>query len=246
MSISDLPDRPVMSSPELGYEAAGSPLGKMPIAACIAGIMSLLTPLSISLLPLSILAAALGAVVLWQQTREANSLGKILAQIGLGLGVATGAWSITATKAESQYLTGVAAKHAKIYLDKIALGSIHEALELRLPIRQRQIAGTNLKEYYEQLTGEAADKVAEVAGAPSTRTIQAAGPSADWQMIRCVRTGSLQTQKVIVLEFADTNTSSEHVEVELRREVFTDETGTIRAQWIVKDVNLPDKNGNPN
>lgn len=245
MSISELPDRPAMSSPELGNESEKLPLGKMPIAACLVGCLSLLTPLSLALLPLSILASALGAVVLWKQTREANFTGKLLAQIGLGLGVATGAWSMTSTRAETEYLTKVASENATAYLEKISQGKVYEALELHLPVRQRQIAGTNLKEYYELLRGEAADKVAGIQYSPATKVIEAAGPSANWQMVRCVRIGSIQSQKALVLEFANTNSPNQPIEVELRRETHSDENGSAQAQWIVKEVKLPDNSGNP-
>jgi hypothetical protein len=242
MSFSELPNRPLLSSPELDYESDRAPLGKMPVLACLAGVLSLLSPLSVALLPLSILAAALGAVVFWRQVREANSTGKLLAQIGLGLGVATGAWSIVAARNESHYLYAVAAEYGKIYLDKISQDEIHEALELRLPVRQRQIAGTNLKEYYATLSGEAADTVDGVMQSPTTKFIAAAGADADWQFVRGVRVGSAASQKIIAVEFQNMHDPSKHVEVNLQRESYTDESG-IHALWIVKEAYQTDQNG---
>lgn len=213
----------------------------MAILALLTGLVSLFAPLSFVMLPLSILAIALGTVVLWRISSSSSFGGVRLAQIGLALGALSGAWTITASTSESAYLIEYAGKNAKMYLETLAAGEIYEALELRVPKDERQIAGTNLEQYYKAQTGEQADNVAQVMNARVTQAVMATGLAADWQLERGRSIISDGIIKIITVEMVNRANTTQRVLVTLRRRALPDESGRVEASWMISDASLEAK-----
>ncbi len=243
MSSTDVSQRPALSSTTADENFDPAPFSRMAIFAFVAGVASLLTPITFALLPLSLLAVAIGAVVLWRISKDTAWRGAWLAQVGLGLGVLTGAWSIAAHASETDYLHAQAGEHAREYLNKISHGQIFEALQLRLPIRERQIAGTDLEQYYRQISGEPADRTYEIINSADTQAVIAAGPTADWVYRRGIRIQRDGSHKLITTELVNANQPSEIVHVQFRRQTYQDESGS-HAMWQVSDAYLVNQNGN--
>jgi hypothetical protein len=214
----------------------------MSVVAFAAGILSLLAPLTFTLLPLSILAIAIGGVVLWRVSRD-GSRGTWLAQLGLGLGVLSATWSVTATAGETQHLVTRGGACAKLYLDYLSSGRTYDALELRLPIRERQIAGTDLEAYYLQRAGEPADRTYEVVNSSATKIAMAAGEQADWQLVRGVKIEANGSQKMITVEMANATEQGQRIQLLLRRQIYQDDSGS-HAMWLVQDAYPVDASGN--
>lgn len=131
------------------------PISGLAVLTLIAGAVSLvLVPISVKLIPLSILAIVSGVVVSIRLSKPDAPLGLWMANLGLGLGLVSGFWSAIAHKSKNDYYAAVASPFAVEYLDLISSGHLHHAMELRLPLSHRQLAGTDLKAYYGAYEGE--------------------------------------------------------------------------------------------
>jgi hypothetical protein len=217
----------------------------MAVLAFVAGLASLIAPTTFALLPLSFLAIALGATTLWRITRDPGVRGTWLAQLGLAMGIATCTWSLTAYSASSSYLYELAGQNAKIYLQLFAEGKTYEALELRYPMNERQIAGTDLEKYYRQRAGEPADRTYEILTEESTRLAMDSGPVADWQVVKGVKIEADGSQKRITVRMVNAAKNSGIIDITLKRQTYQDESGT-RSMWMVMDTRIAkDDNGRP-
>ena len=72
---------------DVGSDADRPPVSTLAILALGIGLLSLIAPISFYLLPLSIIAIAIGSLALWRIGRDSAVGGAWLAQCGLGLGV---------------------------------------------------------------------------------------------------------------------------------------------------------------
>ena len=236
----ELLDRPVLN--ELGdsiTELDRPPMAVTAILAFAAGLLSLLSPLTMVFIPLSFAAAVLGLVTLIRFGNDRQVGGQLLAQLGLGLGIATGLWSLLASNAYSDHLVNEAGSHAKMFLDLVSDGEKYQALELKKELRLRQIAGTNLEQYYRSLTGETAMMNEAFFGSRAMQRVTAAGPSAEWKLVRCVELiKSKPTYFMIDVEMANQINPEETVTVKLNRIVNTDAEGVSTADWNISDVTL--------
>lgn len=228
---------------DTGYDRP--PLSTIAVIALVVGLASLIVPTTFALLPLSFLAIAVGSAAVWQVVRDPGVRGAWLAKFGLGLGVATCTWSLTAYSASTSYLYDVAGENAKIYLKLFSDGQIFEALELRYPINERQIAGTDLEAYYRQRAGEPADRTREILASDSTRLAMDAGPNADWQIVKGIKIEADGSQKRVTVRMVNAANNGGLIDVTLRHITLQDESGS-QSTWMVMDTRIAkDENGRP-
>ena len=119
------------------------------VTSLIVGLGCLLVPLSVSLLPHSLLAIVLGLLASIRLSRPEPQPGRWMANLCLGLGVASLGWSLSADKVRIAQLEQRAGEFAAQYLTVLATAPIYDAFELKLPASQRQEAGVDLEAYYE-------------------------------------------------------------------------------------------------
>lgn len=130
------------------------PLSGWAVIALIIGLGCLLVPLSLSLLPISILAILLGLIVSIRLSRPDSASGQWMSLLCLALGLGSAVWSFTSASARSQYFSYHASGFAQEYLQLLSSGQLYNAMELRLPFSQRQTADVDLQAYYETFQGE--------------------------------------------------------------------------------------------
>lgn len=243
MSVSNLPERPAFQSLDVASATDKPPISRLAIAALIAGLCSLLAAFSTILLPLSMLAGALGAVAVWKLSRNSEVGGIWLAQIGLTLAMASVIWSLSAQGGKQRYLYAEAAKNAKILLDTLAAGDKYAALELRLLESDRQLTGTDLEKYYLHLEGERADDANSFLNDELTKTVIASGPQADWQFSHGVEVVGSGRSISVTVEMVNRALlpKRQAIQVRLRRQVgliaTADEFDTT-ALWNVEELLL--------
>ncbi len=232
-------ERSAFRNLDIANEVDRPPVSNMSIFAFFIGLISLTAPLSFYLLPLSIVAMAVGAIVLWRLTRDASARGSRLAQVGLGLGVVSSVWCLTATANDASYLYNEAARNATIYLETLGKGELYQALELHVPTPNRQIAGTDLESHYRSKQGETADMALGIINAPSTQAVVNTGSSAKWELkggLDIRRDRSLQT---ITVEMQNVNDPNQVVHVTLNRRFYVDSSDQPVAFWNVDRMILP-------
>ena len=238
MTTTSTRQRPALSARDPGFEKDHAPLSRMAVCALGIGIISLLAPLSTTLIILPMLAIPFGAVVVWKISRDGNVRGTWLAQLGLGLGVVSAAWAVTATLNQSHYLINQAGKNAQIFLQTLARGEKYKALELRKVEMDRQIDGTNLEEYYSQLTEEDADSVRSFLSSEAAIKVMNSGADAQWELSKGIQLkrigGSLWD---VTVEMVNAARPSEKVVVDLRRD-FGYPDGKPTAIWNVTALSL--------
>ena len=182
MSASELSDRPAFQSADIAMGQDRVPVSTMAILSFVLGIISLLVLLSILFIPLCILAVILGTISIVRIAYDSEIGGKRLAQIGLGLGIMSATWSITAQYGQSKYLVDHAGNYAAEFLYLLSAGKKYEALELKRMEPERQITGTNLEAYYQNVQEEEKSKVDEFLKDPATLAVL--NTPAKWTLLR--------------------------------------------------------------
>jgi cytochrome c biogenesis protein CcdA len=177
-------DRPAFRNLDVENEFDRPPFSKLAIVSLMIGLVSLVSPISFYLLPISLIAIGLGALVLWQLSRDKGLGGSYLAQAGLGLGIISTVWCLTASIGTAAYLHKEAARNAKLYLELLSQGEVYQALELHVPKQNRQIAGTDLASHYRSKTGEKADLALEILESETTKSVVATGKDTEWEYHR--------------------------------------------------------------
>ncbi len=209
MSSSDLPKRPAFQSLDAANEFDRLPFSRMAYVAFAAGLLSLFAAFSTILLPLSMLAGALGIAVVWKLSRNSQMGGLWLAQLGLAMAVASIGWSISARTGKDGYLYSEAAQNAKVFLDTLAKGNKYDALELKRVESARQLTGTDLRQYYSQLSEEEGEIAKVFLDSPLTAEIIAMGSSAQWEFVRGVSVVTQGQQNYVTVEMVNRNTQPE-------------------------------------
>lgn len=224
-----------------GDEFDNAPVSKLAIFSLSAGILSLLAPLSAVLLPLSVLAIALGIVTVWKISRDPGVAGTWIAQAGLGLGVFSAVWAVTATTSRNSYLTSNAAEHAEFFLETLAAGKQFEALELMQPEFQRRMAGTDLEAYYQQKTGEEAEMTAEFLRSGAAEMVMQRGSDADWKFSEVVSIFSTPAKQYVTVSVVNRNATDEKLNVQLLRLVDPGpvDENSPRGLWSVEKLEFP-------
>lgn len=182
MSATDSPDRPAFHSIDHALIEGPAPLSRLAIVSLLLGILSLLALLSNLFIPICVAAAILGAASMVRIVLDSGIRGARLAQLGLGLGILSCTWSVTAESGRRHYLTGLAGTYAAEFLDLLSAGRKYEALELKRLEPERQITGTNLEEYYLNLPAEEREIANEFLNDPVTYAVLNNG--AKWTLLQ--------------------------------------------------------------
>lgn len=130
------------------------PLSGWAVLSLAVGLACLLVPISLNLIPLSVLAVLFGLVLSWRLGRTDADSGRWMALTCLGLGIGSAVWCVTAHKTRSQHFSHHASAFAKEYMQLLSYGQLYNAIELRLPFQQRQPSDVDLAAYYETYKGE--------------------------------------------------------------------------------------------
>lgn len=241
MSSESVSERPNFQDVDDGLQEDVPPISTMAVASLVVGIFSLAAPFSIVLLPLCLLSIAIGAMSVFRISRDPGVGGLGLAQIGLGLGVMTAFWTVTATTTRQNNTYAVASEHAATFLEILSRGDLYEALELKQYEPQRQITGTNLKVYYESLTAEPREIYEEFKISHATKMVMQQGKNAKWEFVKGDSIqGDHRTRHIRVeLRNVANTTSDSTVVVELQRK-----TGMLREDrtapfWKVESLEIP-------
>lgn len=237
MSTSTSLERPALNEV---YESEQSndrpPLSILAVIAFVAGVLSLIAPFSFVLLPVSFVAIGLGALVSWQLTGNRHVAGIRWALSGLIFGVCTAVWCLTASLSTNNYLYQLAGSNAKVYLDLIGNGKIYEALELHVTKGQRQIAGTDLKAFYNSKDEESGEMIQDIINAPGTKEVERIGPKANWSLLRGVdvKTVNMESTQYIRVEMVNDLEPAVSARVTLSRRFFVTPDGQRTAWWSVE------------
>ncbi len=237
MSTSTSLERPALNELSESNESNDRPpLSILAVIAFVAGLLSLVAPFSFALLPLSFVAVGLGALVCWQLSGNRHVAGIRWAFTGLTLGVGSAVWCLTASLSTNNYLFELAGSNAKVYLELIGEGKIYEALELHVTKGQRQIAGTDLKAYYDSKTDESGEMILDIIDAPGTKAVEGIGPKASWSLLRGVdvRTVNIDSTQYVTVEMVNDLEPAVSAQVTLSRRFFVTPDGQRTAWWSIE------------
>ncbi|MCC7336106.1 MAG: hypothetical protein IT422_13480 [Pirellulaceae bacterium] len=245
MSISDLPQRPAFRAWNESSELDRPPFSRLASVAFATGVLSLFSAFSVILLPLAMLSLGLGIAVVWKLTRDQYMAGRWLAQIGLALSATAIVWSVSARTGIEHYLYQQAGQHAKVMLQTLSAGKIYEALELKQPEMARQLTGTNLEAFYEGLPEDARRGIDDFLDNKVTKSVIAAGPSADWQFVKGAGVTRYENQTYISVDMVNraAQAGEQQVRVKMQREseVLTDPTKrSSTTLWSVQELTSPE------
>lgn len=260
MSTSKEVSLPSLSSVEEEVVLA-RPISGWAIFAIVFALFSLIAPISINLVPLSITAIIVCGIIAFRLSQSDASGGWWLAILGLGVAIATGTWTMAAHKARDNHFAATASEFAVEYLNLLSSGMVYNALELKLPFGQRQSADVDLQAYYEAYTGELnldpslgevlefddsdprniekARKAAveKLKADPVTRFARQY-PDAIWSPVEIVQVASRGKQAVVkVAVSADRDPKTKVVIDLVRNQSELDGIGSI-GQWRINDQNL--------
>jgi hypothetical protein len=254
MSTSSASIKPVFSTAE-EEPLLNKPVSKLAILSMILGMVGVLSPITGALLPVPLAAAVLGLVGSYQLSRQScTQSGAWMANVGLFMGLLCFSWSGISTKADRDNLAKNGAEFASYFLKTLAEGKIYVAAELQQPFAGRQVAGLDLKSYYEayddskdpQLEGDGGEpndkllakkKVVDLRKHPVSTYVRGY-PNANWVLYRIEEIAYKQqnTQSVVVI-LVNSEDSSGRIAVSLERQKL-EESGRTVADWHVKDMRL--------
>jgi hypothetical protein len=176
-----------------------------------------------------------------------------MANVGLFLGLLSVSWTYISTKEELKQFGQSGGEFAEHFLETLADGDVYSAAELQQPLNGRQLAGIDLKAYYESYKGKSDVPLTE-AGAPDPKMLAksvasdlkkhavtkyvAQYPNAKWPFSHlhhvAYNPGNTQMVQVVVFNSED---RSQRLLVALQR-IVSDEAGAKKAGWCVRDMKL--------
>lgn len=242
MSIKELSQRPVFQdSEDVAALSDRPPFSRLAVVAFVIGLLSLCAAFSTVVLPLAMLSLGLGAVVVWKLSRDTAIGGSWLAQLGLGLSALAVAWSVSARVGIERYMYEQASHHAKVMLNMLSAGKLYEALELKQPVAERQLASTNLEKYYNALPDEKQYILTNFRDAQVTKDVIAAGPQADWQFLQGASLDRENDNLYVSVDMINRAAEGkpQRVRVQLMRQVdeqANSAEGEYTAMWNVQDL----------
>lgn len=240
--LSDALDRPAFQSTDRDSDFESNGLSLLALAAFLAGVMSLLAPISPMAIPICILAFSLG-IAATVRIRKTGKGGALLAQAAVVLGVMTLAWSFTARRGREQHLYKVAGQHAELFLEYLLDEEKKpEAFELLRLESERQIEGTNLKEYYFHADEETKAGVDKFLADAATKFVFSVGPEANWKFQEGVKNwGDPKSQFVEVKLVNMASESQEALNIVMQRvsRLLVKDEGLPTAHWHVYDLLIP-------
>jgi hypothetical protein len=127
------------------------PISRAALAALAAGVLSITAVVSPAMLWLPIVSVLLAIVALRIVAASQDEvLGRKTAVLGLLLGTLFGAWGLTKFLTYQHSLYQQARVHAEAWIDLVQEGRLHEAHQLHLMQRDREMPGVSLQTHYEQ------------------------------------------------------------------------------------------------
>jgi ABC-type multidrug transport system fused ATPase/permease subunit len=237
------------------------PLSGWAVFSLIVSLLSFLAPVSFNLLPLSVFAFALAAIVVLRLRNSESISGWALAVMAMGIALMTGAWTVTARVTQQRHLAVTAENFAAEYLSLLSNGLFYNALELKLPFSQRQPSDVDLQAFYEEFTGELDEsyEVFEIMGIDESQpgnlervrkislerlkvdpvTMLARNhPDAEWRAVEIQQIASKGRQAVVQLVLScDQNFDSKVVVTLARYLTEWDQSGKL-AEWRITDQKI--------
>jgi hypothetical protein len=260
MSPTNPTSPPALSSIE-EEESQGSTLSGWAVLALIVGLSSLIVPVSIQLIPLSLLAIVVGVLVAFRLRRTDTGSGLWMATACLGLGIATASWALAAHKTRNDYLAARASEFAVEYMELLSQGLFYNAIELKLPFSQRQSSDVDLQAYYEAYTGEIkidlslGDVVGFDDSEPSNlekarktaverlkidvvTRLAMQYPESEWKVVEILKVASRKNQAVVQVALATPDDPRTKVVIDLVREQIESEKLGDLAEWRIANQEL--------
>lgn len=218
------------------------PISRLAVLALVIGIVSLLASLSVTLLPISLVAIALGCVAAIQVWRSEYLGGLTLAQLAIGLGLLSTVWSVSAANGVNEYLYSNAADNAKIFLETLSAGKPYEAQELRRTEVDRQITGTDLEAFYSTRIEAELDDVMSFINSNDTKAVIDQAKNASWEFVGGLGIASSRgdMQIKVVMEPSQPCDLKQQAVVTMRRQTNAgvNKDGTPVAFWSVMSMEL--------
>ncbi|RMF44717.1 MAG: hypothetical protein D6753_01895 [Planctomycetota bacterium] len=240
--MNEVMERPVLHD-DLAAGEDIPPLSRMAVLTLVLGVISLVAILTSVMLPICVITIGLGAATLWHTMRDPAVRGTGLAQAGLGLGVLSAAWSLSALHGEQKHLYEVAGQHAAEFLDVLASGQKYQALELMRKEPDRQITGTDLQQYYENADFEIKDFAEGFLSGDATKWVIEQGPDAQWEFVRGIQIKKIRSNAEITVEMRNklAEPPRDRIWVTLQRNLnllLADDDGPT-ALWHVAEISFP-------
>lgn len=235
-------DRPAFQSSDHEMELASPKLSIVALVAFIAGIFSLLAPMSQIGLPICVVAVFVGVVSLIRIGRDPDLGGALLGQVGIMLGIATFIWATMAREGNKDYFYQVAGSHAERFVELLAdESSRYQAFELLRAESDRQMSGTNLEEYYAKADEETKSAIESFMSNNVTEHIMAVGKEADWKFKSGVEMTGAKGTHLVWVSMSDKSGKGKDFEISLQRitGLLAEDEGLPTAHWSVYDLRFP-------
>lgn len=232
------------------------------VLSLVVGMSCLLVPLAYGLLPLALLAIALGGYLSLKLSAPDADLGRWMANLCLGMGLMTGAWVFSAYKGNTSYLTKHAAQHAQEFIGCVQQGRLYEAMELSKPIGMRQPEGIDLEQYYESYQGDISAELAMLSrmlpsgesgppnpekdrkvsisvfkNNPSTVYVQQ-NPQAKWNLVQVKQIKESGETAIIKLILQCSEPPSKRILIEAMRQQRDSVDAGLSAEWRISSMNF--------
>jgi len=246
MSTIQAPKRPVFNSFDPALDGDLSPpISRLAIGVFLLGFVSLIAVLTSSAIPLAILIAVIAAAVTWKLAGDESVGGLRLAQTGLVIAVLSSCWAFGASSLRDNYFYAQGGTHAKLFLETLSAGKTYEAFEMTVPESERQITGTDLEKYFNQILatpspdsstpspqttggGEPSAKamkdentkqeLSEFLKSPSTVEVISRGSDAKWQLVQGATIAWQSSNAMIItVVMVDTAKPDQRIVVRLNR-----------------------------
>lgn len=217
-------------------------ISKLAVTSFLIACFSLFSLITVSLVPVCLLAVLLGVVALVRIHRDATLGGARFAQIAVVLGTLVGFWALTAAQQRAKYLYQVAGEHAKSYLQILAAGDTFQAMELRKLEPERQLAGTQLALVYGGEGSEAAQEMKQFLDRTTTKIVLESGPESDWRIVSgegIEYKNKITNVTVRMDNVADPETTDIFVTLGRVGGVLNEEQEPAKALWYVVNEQLP-------
>lgn len=247
MTAGDVLDRPAFQS--VDQEVDDERVSRLAIVSLMPAVISLLAPMANFFLLFSILAMVIGAIASIRVALSRELTGQRVANIALGLGIATMLWAYFGGRGRSDYLYATAGENAKIFLETVADGRVAEAYELTQMEVDRKITGTDLDAFYATAELEVKDPYDKFVAQSITQSIVEQGREAklngkplQYEFVEGISiTGNPKVYEVEVAMRDVSNKSAPPIHVILRRrmDLLVVDEGPPTAHWNVKDYNVP-------
>lgn len=247
MTAGDVLDRPAFQS--VDQEVDVERVSRLAIVSMIPAVISLFAPMANFFLLFSVMAIVIGAIASIRVVFSRELSGQRVANIALGLGVATMLWAYFGGRGRSDYLYATASENAKIFLETVADGKVTEAYELTQLEVDRKITGTDLEAFYAAAELEVRDPYEKFVAQGVTQSILDQGRAAklkgkpmQFEFVQGISISGNPKVYEVEVEMRDAsipNAAPVRVVLRRRMDLLVVDEGPPTAHWNVKDYYLP-------